>query len=309
MESPCIVCGAPVAPRLTGLFDTRFGIPDECAIVACQGCGLEQTRPLPTQQRLKELYERYYNFGGETGTKYARVRSWFFAGALYRFWLWVDGDISFHAMTGNGRLLDVGCNEGRGLGFYRANGFEAEGLELNETAAAAARAQGFTVHSELIERFEPRAAYDVVILSNVLEHSLDPKTMLMHVRRILNRGGRVGISCPNSASAQRDWFGRGWINWHVPFHIAHFSDATLRQLLSRAGFEVVETRQESPAMWAAGSVIASLVAKRGVPNRRLRSVPAVVALLAAIRGLCFPALWWANRRGRGDGLVVVARKV
>jgi hypothetical protein len=36
-------------------------------------------------------------------------------------------------------LLDVGCNEGRGLSLCADNGFQAEGLELNEAAAALAR--------------------------------------------------------------------------------------------------------------------------------------------------------------------------
>ena len=36
--------------------------------------------------------------------------------------------MSFHARRGAGRLLDVGCNEGRGLAMYAANGFQAESL-------------------------------------------------------------------------------------------------------------------------------------------------------------------------------------
>ena len=42
-------------------------------------------------------------------------------------------------------LLDVGCNEGRGLTMYAGNGFQAEGLELNRVAADAARQKGFVV--------------------------------------------------------------------------------------------------------------------------------------------------------------------
>ncbi len=84
----------------------------------------------------KDLYETYYNFGGEKGTIYTGFREYFFSSVLCRFWLIVDGDISFHNQKGSGRLLDVGCNEGRGLSIYQKNGFEAEGLELNEQAAA-----------------------------------------------------------------------------------------------------------------------------------------------------------------------------
>ena len=45
----------------------------------------------------------------------------------------LEGDFSFHRPKGTGRLVDIGCNEGRGLKIYSRNGFQAEGLELNGT--------------------------------------------------------------------------------------------------------------------------------------------------------------------------------
>jgi len=65
----------------------------------------------------------------------------------------LDGDISFHSRRGQGRLLDVGCNKGRGLLIYQHNGFSPEGLELNEKAAQDARKAGFTVHTQTLEEF------------------------------------------------------------------------------------------------------------------------------------------------------------
>lgn len=53
--------------------------------------------------------------------------------------------------------------------------------------------QVFVVYTKLLEKFEPKEPFDVVVLSNVLEHSLNPKKMLQHVRRILKPGGRVWI--------------------------------------------------------------------------------------------------------------------
>src|SRR6185436_1351801 len=135
----------------------------------CDNCGLEQIQPLPTEDHLKYLYETYYNFGGEEGTFYIALREWFFLSPLYRLWVFLDGDLSFHGYKGRGRLLDVGCNEGRGLKLYRRSGFEAEGLELNEKAASEARKAGFTVHTGMLDDFQPREAYDVLVLSNVLE--------------------------------------------------------------------------------------------------------------------------------------------
>lgn len=306
----CLSCNGPAQalPNLDSLYDTRFGIEQPFNIQQCSRCDLEQTVPLPSQDELNRLYENYYNFSGEQNTRYTQLRAAFVNSFLYRIWLAFDGDISFHRMQGSGKLLDVGCNEGRGLKFYRNHGFSAEGLELNSRAAEVARSKGFIVHDSTLEGFASESKYDVVVLSNVLEHSLNPGLMLQHIHRLLNTGGQVWISCPNSRSWLRTVFGRYWINWHVPFHVVHFSPDTLRDILTKSQFEVAEMRQETPALWVSHSIIARLFAKPGLPTRQLRSAPLVASMILLIRGLLFPLLWLGNLAGRGDCLVVVARK-
>ena len=305
-ERACVVCGAETREVLRHVVDTRFGVPGEYDICRCSACGLEQTLPRPHPGELKQLYKTYYNFGGERGTTYTRLRDWFFASWLYRLWLVLDGDGSFHTRKGSGRLLDIGCNEGRGLKIYRHNGFSAEGLELNPRAAEHARSAGFTVYETLLEEFCPAAGYDVVVLSNVLEHSRDPKRMLQDVARILKPEGQVWISCPNSESWLRRVFGAAWINWHVPFHIVHFSPATIRHLLVESGFTGVDLHQITPALWVASSMTTGIFAASGRPTRQLRNPLLIVALIGFARALLFPLLYLGNHMGRGDCLIVLA---
>jgi 2-polyprenyl-3-methyl-5-hydroxy-6-metoxy-1,4-benzoquinol methylase len=305
----CILCGKKLFEcKKLNIFDTRFGMSDIYTLGICSQCEIEQTHPIPTPQELKNLYKQYYNYGGEQGTLYTRLRKLFLNSLVYRLWLSIDGDISFHSRKGNGRLLDVGCNEGRGLWLYQLNGFSVDGLELNEKAAAVARLQGFAVYTQLLEDYQPKDKYDVTVLSNVLEHSLDPKNMLRNTYRILKSEGRVWISCPNSRSWLRSIFGKYWINWHVPFHIVHFTPKSIRKTLQDTGFDQIEIRQETPALWAAHSVIARLFAKRGKPTKQLRNPLIVISLMLFWRGLFFPFLWLGNRLGRGDCLIVTARK-
>jgi len=307
----CLNCKSPAKTCSAPLFDTRFGIATPYAIMRCEKCGLEQTNPLPSSDELKMLYETYYNYGGEVGeaeSRYVKLRALFQNSWLWNFWLKIDGDISFHAIHGAGRLLDVGCNEGRGLVRYQSSGYSVEGLELNNKAANVARKKGFAVYTDLIEQFHPATKYDVVVLSNVLEHSFAPAEMLTHVAGILNPGGEVWISCPNSQSWLRTVFGKYWINWHVPFHISHFSPGTLSDVLQTSGFNTVKLKQETPALWVAHSVLASVFSKPGISTRQLRSTMLVAGLMLLIRGLTFPLLWLGNRLGRGDCLLCVATK-
>jgi SAM-dependent methyltransferase len=308
-KSTCLLCRREVRQLLAGLFDTRFGIDRTFGVAACDGCGLEQIHPVPSASELKNLYESHYNFGGEKGTLYTNLRERFLSSVLYKWWIHLDGDISFHARYGTGTLLDIGCNEGRGLRIYSRNGFEAEGIELNESAARVARRGGFTVHTCDLKDFRSPRPFDVVVLSNVLEHSLDPKQMLLDAGRLLKPGGQIWISCPNGRSWLRKAFGSSWIHWHIPFHISHFSAKTIHNVLSQTGFEVLEISQITPALWVSSSVVASLFAKRGRPTRQLRNPILMLMLVLLSRLFLFPGLWLGNRGGRGDCLLVVAAKL
>jgi SAM-dependent methyltransferase len=307
-KNGCLVCGSHLKVALTGLIDNRLGTPGSWEIRRCVGCGFEQTYPVPTLAELTELYETHYNFGGQTNTFYTQLRERFLFSSVYRLWTGIDGDVAFHHQRGSGRLLDIGCNEGLGLRLYARNGFRVEGLELNETAAEVARDAGFQVHTCLLEEFNPASGYDVAVLSNVLEHSLDPQKMLLDVHRVLASGGQVWISCPNSRSWLREFFGRSWINWHVPFHISHFSAETLRRLLTETGYSQIEVQQVTPALWVAQSSIAHLFAKRGCKTWQLRNPALTFLFMAIARLFLFPKLWLENCRGRGDCLIAVATR-
>jgi SAM-dependent methyltransferase len=275
--------------------------------VQCTKCGLEQTWPRPLESDLKELYERFYNAGIKPDSAYRGLRERFFASGLYSLWLRWDGDMGFHGRRGRGRLLDVGCNEGRGLSLYARSGFQVEGLELNQLAAAVARRRGFRVHTTPLSQFKPQEPYDVVVLANVLEHAWDPVLMLAEVCHLLRPEGEVWISCPNAASLWRRVFRRSWINWHVPYHLWHFSPATLQTVLHRAGYEIATLQTYTPALWLAQSLCVSLSSHQGRSNRLMRSAPVAAGLMLMARALVLPWFRHLNRDGAGDCLIVTAR--
>jgi SAM-dependent methyltransferase len=304
----CLLCHSKLELVLSGVTDNRLGAPGVYEIRRCCACGLEQTFPRPDQATLNKLYEKYYNFGGVRDTLYTKLRERFLSSFVNRLWIAIDGDVAFHRRKGSGRLLDIGCNEGRSLKIFSANGFQAEGLEVNPKAADVAREAGFTVHTGLLEDLHAAARFDVAVLSNVLEHTLEPDRMLDEVHRVLRDGGEIWISCPNSHSWLRRAFRRNWINWHVPFHISHFSESSLRQLLGQSGYNNVDVRQITPALWVTQSAIAWLFAKPGQKTKQLRNPFMTLVFMVTARFLGFPILWLGNRIGRGDCLVAIGRK-
>lgn len=304
----CLFGHGPTEVVLPDVVDNRLGTPGKFAIVRCPVCQFIQTVPRLDQASLDALYERYYNFGADRASRYAKLRERLFAGVLYRLWLAVDGDISFHRLKGAGRLIDIGCNEGRGLERYRVNGFEVEGQEPNPIASASARSRGFTVVSAPLTNFAPDRPYNIAVLSNVLEHALNPQDMLAQVHRILGPDGELWLSLPNARSAFRALFRGHWINWHVPYHIVHFTAPALRRLLMESGFEIVKLRNATPSLWVAQSAIAALTSRSGKSNLNLRKIWLVGGSMLMIRCFLFPLLWLLDAVGRGDCLVVRARK-
>ena len=163
------------------------------------------------------------------------------------------------------------------------------------------------MHPEPLAQFSPEKPFDVVVLANVLEHAWDPAAMLAQVRRLLGPAGEVWIACPNAASLWRRVFGRAWVNWHVPYHLWHFSPATLQGVLELAGYELTGLQTFSPALWLAQSLCVSLGARQGRSNRVMRSAPVAAGLTLLARVMVLPWFRHLNRSLTGDCLIVTAR--
>ena len=304
----CLLCGNKTEIVLSNIFDTRFGIKDYYNVAQCKSCGLEQLLPKPENGELVKLYKEHYNFIDSENKTYNSLRQKFLSSVFFDIWSKIDGDITFQSVKGKGRLLDVGCNEGRGLEIYQKNGFYVEGLEINPVAATIAQRKGFNVYEKSLENIKPSVPYNVVVLTNVLEHSLAPNVMIRSAKELLAFGGQIWISCPNNKSWNRKLFGKYWINWHPPFHISHFSEESLTKLLIENGFVICTVKNETPSLWVAQSIVSCLFSSPGKITKQLRYSMLVGGMMLFVRLVLFPILWLGNLVKRGDCLVVIAKK-
>jgi 2-polyprenyl-3-methyl-5-hydroxy-6-metoxy-1,4-benzoquinol methylase len=104
--------------------------------------------------------------------------------------------------SGSGRsVLDIGCAHGE-LGSDLMNrGWTVTGVEPYENDAELARMRGMRVINAPIERAlsDIEDVYDAVILADVLEHLVDPWSVLERVKGHLSPSGIVVASIPNVA--------------------------------------------------------------------------------------------------------------
>lgn len=195
-----------------------------------------------------------------------------------------------------GTLLDVGCGNGRFLGFAQLVGWRAIGIEPDPASAAVARTlTGATVYASFDEaRLEP-ASIDAITMNHILEHAADPRALLAQCRALLRPGGVLGVAVPNWRSLSHRLFRRDWIALEPSRHLVMFDETRLRALLVEAGFEV----EELAASWI--REVSPLT--RSLRLRFARPLPRGVERLAEIVAF---AAGLVVRRGGGE-IIAFAR--
>lgn len=98
------------------------------------------------------------------------------------------------------KVLDVGCGEGRFAQRLRELGQTVYGIEISPEAARQAAARLDRVYVGDAERADfglEAAAFDTIVLGDVLEHLIDPWGFLRRMRTLLKPEGVVVASIPN----------------------------------------------------------------------------------------------------------------
>lgn len=99
----------------------------------------------------------------------------------------------------NSSVLDVGCGNG-GLSLYLQEkmGCRVVGLDVSEEAITACKAKGIKTVKCDIEEEEIPGTYEVIVLSAIMEHLIDPAAVLRKLRDNLVNSGDFIVGVPNS---------------------------------------------------------------------------------------------------------------
>lgn len=137
--------------------------------------------------------------------------------------------------------MEVGCAVGFLLDEARQEGWNVNGVEPSNWASDYAKNKfGLDVFCGTIETANfPNSNFDVIVLSDTIEHLADPKQALYKIRRILKPDGVLYINTPDINSLSSRIFKARW--WGInQFHLYYFNKATLNQLLTATGFKIIK---------------------------------------------------------------------
>ena len=204
------------------------GQKNDFQLLACRSCDTLYTAHLPKTNQSQDYYDSYYTSENLTVSAFIDKH--------------LDGIVAtFEPYRKNNRLLDVGCGAGTFLEASARAGWDAFGVEVSRTAAEHVRGRGFEVFcGELEKAGYPDEHFDVLILSEVLEHVPDPRALLEASARVLRSGGLLWATTPHGRGISARLLGLGWSTVCPPEHLQLFSVSSIMDLLTSGGFRQIE---------------------------------------------------------------------
>ena len=151
------------------------------------------------------------------------------------------------------RLLDIGFGGGYLLRMARAYAFQVYGLDSSESRIA----ELASLFGHRLKRVHlsgdplPWGAFDVVVMSHVVEHLPQPARVLNQVRQAMNRRAILYIAVPDIDSLQFRVFGNRWDAINPVAHYQFFNESSLSRLLKECGFEII-SRVRHPGIQGVG---------------------------------------------------------
>lgn len=309
----CGVCGSTQRSATDVFPETMFQTKESFSYHRCATCGCVQIAEIPAD--MSAYYpENYYSFAPASASASERLKGrmrdlltlfgpeWLFGG---RDW-WHQGDLRSVRRAGTSRqaaILDLGCGSGRllrslaGAGYQRLNG-------VDPFIAGDIEGTGYRVLKREYDAIEGQ--YDLVMMHHSLEHMADQQQVAARMFDLTRPGGRMLIRIPTIDCQAYETYGGDWVQIDPPRHFFLHSRNSIRQLVERAGFRVVELYDDSHAYQFWGSELA----RRGIP------------IMDAAGNLARPSAHFSaeqfrdfgkqarelNRAGRGDSIAVIAER-
>ena len=232
IDRNCSICSSTASEVLfaqpigaiAGIGDVGFSQQ----IVICRDCGFVYATPVPCQEVLAGYYAHLSNYENR-----------FYPNGDYP----QDRKAAFdevHELIINrlppgfsGRALEIGCGVAYLLSLFKQKGWEVLGIDPSPTCAAISK-RLYNVdcitsvyNSRLFNGLKP---FDLIILSQVLEHLIAPQELVADLSGILTEEGLVYIEVPNLYHPNVDM---GYYSFE---HLNYFSPMSFASLMQRHGF-------------------------------------------------------------------------
>ena len=207
----------------------------------------------PSTENVGGFYRDYHRFKSYTARRLPRWRC-HLESLLSPYCSILDGTGGIAGF----RIAEVGCSYGRFLQVLRARGADVTGIEIDEEALKFLESIGIPACRELRRR-----ELDVLCAIQLVEHLLDPASLVEAASQSLHEGGRLLLSVPNAVGVQE--VGPAWIGFRVDLeHINYFTIRTLADLMAMSGLYIEHYWEHGQPELGQGKSAFEVLIKRGL---------------------------------------------
>lgn len=218
-------------------------------VYECVKCGYGCVYPLPAADQISSFYKfDYYTHGAGTSLTTARP-SGYDRLRVHLAWRLDRGIPMYMAVrtllagNKNKTLCDLGAGRGDLSTLFASQGYKVTAIDPDPNALSTENQGKFEFYPGSAEQLPSSVLgrkFDIVLMSHVLEHCIDPMRALINVRSILRRGGKIICEVPNNDAMARRWHGAAWNMLDVPRHLHFFTSKSLSDFAAQAGFRSID---------------------------------------------------------------------
>lgn len=240
-QEACILCGDTESTPVVEMNGYH--------IVTCNTCKFVYTTPLPTEEDVRNFYlnEDKYETYKKKLTPLKRFKRRMRYKNRARFIK------KFFPAGKKIRLLELGCYHGDFIhALHDDPQFDAMGIDIDESALRIARELGLNVKKGTLEdlQFE-NESFDCIYSCHVMEHVLDPISVINECDRILAKGGIYMAIVPSVSHIKYKIYGKKWKYFSPPHHLWYFSNETFKRYVEKVGLktEYVSSFSNRSHLW------------------------------------------------------------
>ncbi len=225
--------------------------------------GFWQVKDMPDESALKNYYECLY-----FQTAKSNYRSSYPNAELA--WFDIKTARVAHAISkirkadAIGTMLDIGCGEGFSMSWFHKQGWSVKGLDYSRAGMSRMNPhlldhlETGDLQNLIQDKIAGNEKYDLLWLTNVLEHVVDPIALLDQAEKLVAPSGCLVVTVPNDASVLQEFlFEEGAIDrrfWiAVPDHLSYFDAASLANIARATGWYCVRVMADFPIDWFLGN--------------------------------------------------------
>lgn len=141
-------------------------------------------------------------------------------------------------------ILDIGSAYGYFIHYANSLGHNAIGTEVTQEYADASKGiingQIIYIENNQYDRYFDVNMFDLIYMEHVLEHIIDPVSVLKCIKKILKINGLLFISVPNHNSLLSQILNYRWAWFCPPEHLYYYNAKALTQLLESNEMEILQ---------------------------------------------------------------------